>query len=46
MSGDGQTIKVSEENWRKLNKRKQPGDTFDDVVGRLVDEHEEELAAQ
>jgi len=32
------TIKVSKENWQKLNSRKiGPGETFNDVVGRLLD---------
>lgn len=31
-------LKVSEETWRRLNARKKPGDTFDDVVQRLLEE--------
>lgn len=34
-------IKVSEENWKRLNAMKDPGDTFDDVVGRLLDQRVE-----
>lgn len=30
-------IRVSTENWRRLNAQKAPGDTFDDVIGRLLD---------
>lgn len=36
--GDSPAVKVSEETWRKLNSRKEPGDTFDDVVQRLLEE--------
>lgn len=35
-------IKVSEENWRKLNALKMPGDTFDDVIDRLLDDEGDE----
>jgi len=33
-----QNIKISDETWRRLNVRKRPGDTFEDVVERLLDE--------
>jgi len=36
MSSGEQSIRVSDEHWRELNKRKRPGDTFDDVVQRLL----------
>lgn len=29
-------IKVSDGTWRRLNAMKQPGDTFDDVLQRLL----------
>jgi len=32
-------VKVTEETWRDLNSRKHPGDTFDDVITRLLDEN-------
>jgi len=32
------TIKVSDEHWTELNQLKEPGDSFDDVVGRLLEE--------
>lgn len=36
------TIEVSRETWRELNLRKEgPGDTFDAVVSRLLEESEE-----
>lgn len=31
-------IKVSGETWRQLNKMKRPGDSFEDVVRRLLAE--------
>lgn len=34
-------IRVSSEKWKRLNRLKQPGDAFDDVVGRLLDYYEE-----
>lgn len=33
-------VKVSEETWRDLNARKRPGDTFEDVVSRLIDDQD------
>lgn len=40
--GDGTTtIQVSDEMWSELNSRKQPGDTFEDVLWRLVEEAEQ-----
>jgi predicted CopG family antitoxin len=40
----GTTITVSDETWRELNGRKDPGETFDDVVQRLLDNHQEATA--
>lgn len=36
--GDSPAVKVSEETWRRLNARKEPGDTFDDVVQELLEQ--------
>jgi len=39
------TIRVSEDTWSRLNRRKGPGDSFDDVVSEVLDiveEHEED----
>ena len=33
-------IRVSDENWHELNELKSPGDSFDDVIGRLVEDDE------
>lgn len=35
-------IRVSEETWTKLNRRKGPGDSFDDVLRALLEEEQEE----
>lgn len=31
-------IKLDDSTWKRLNKRKEPGDTFDDVVVRFLNE--------
>jgi predicted CopG family antitoxin len=31
-------IRVTEETWKELNQRKGPGDSFEDVISRLLDE--------
>lgn len=31
------TIRVKEDTWERLNRRKTAGDSFDDVVRRLLD---------
>jgi len=35
-----QHIRVSEETWTRLNRRKGPGDSFDDVLRELLEEEE------
>lgn len=32
------TIQINKETWRRLNSQKDPGDSFDDVIERLLDE--------
>jgi len=34
-------IRVTEQTWQDLNAKKKPGDTFDDVIQRLVGESNE-----
>jgi len=36
-------IKVSKESWIRLNQLKEPGDTFDDALKKLLDEHEDDI---
>jgi len=35
-------IRVQESTWSRLNARKRPGDSFDDVIVRLLDEAEDD----
>jgi len=35
---DVTTVKVKKETWKQLNKRKEPGDTFDDVISNLIEQ--------
>lgn len=35
--GGRTTVNVSEETWRRLMLRKNPGDSFDDVITDLLD---------
>lgn len=39
-------IKVDDETWRRLNSRKEPGDTFEEVIRRLLEEYDEPPAGQ
>jgi predicted CopG family antitoxin len=38
---DTVTVRVSEETWSRLNQRKGPGDSFDDVISEVLDIAEE-----
>ena len=38
---DHTTITVERGTWKRLNARKEPSDSFDDVLNRLLDETEE-----
>ncbi|MFD1632915.1 antitoxin VapB family protein (plasmid) [Haloplanus ruber] len=44
MSDEDHHIRVSESNYRALEARKRGGESFDDVVGRLIDEDRDLLA--
>jgi predicted CopG family antitoxin len=35
-------IRVSDKTWKRLNSRKEPGDSFEDVISRLLDQTEGE----
>lgn len=39
-------VEITRETWRRLNARKEPGDTFDDVVRRLLEEPAPEPEAE
>ena len=34
-------IRVTENNWTRLNRLKRPGESFNDVIDRLLDETDE-----
>lgn len=38
MSSDKTTVTVDNETWKRLTLRKEPGDSFDDVIRGLLDE--------
>lgn len=40
MSDETTTIQVSINNYRRLSGLKNPGDSFDDVIGRVLDDYE------
>lgn len=40
MSGDSVNIRIKRDTWKRLNSRKGPGDSFDDVISRLLDSDE------
>jgi len=55
MSSDGHTdgfpdeetrVRVSKETWRRLNARKEPGDSFDDVLDRLLARHDDAVVPE
>ena len=35
-------IRVTRETWKELNAQKEPGDSFEDVICRLMNEHEDD----
>lgn len=35
------TVNVSRDTWKRLTMRKEPGDTYDDVISELLDQVEE-----
>ncbi|MDF9747029.1 DUF7557 family protein [Natrinema salsiterrestre] len=41
MADETTTVTVSTETWKRLTLRKDPGDSFDDVITELLDEVEE-----
>ncbi|WP_460918545.1 DUF7557 family protein [Salinarchaeum chitinilyticum] len=42
MADDKTNIEVRRETWKRLTMRKEPGDSFDDVIQDLLDELEDE----
>lgn len=35
-------VRITDTTWAELNAKKRPGDSFDDVIQRLLDEAEED----
>ncbi|SEQ00066.1 DUF7557 family protein [Natrinema salaciae] len=42
MTDETTTVTVSTDTWKRLTLRKDPGDSFDDVISELLDEVEGE----
>jgi len=40
MSNASKRIPVTEERWRELNELKEAGETYDDLLGELIQEHQ------
>lgn len=38
--GDDTTVRISNETWHRLNDRKGPGVSFDEIINQLLDEAE------
>lgn len=38
MAGDSVNIRIKKDTWRELHQMKEPNDSFDDVIQRLLDE--------
>lgn len=43
MSDEKTAVNVTERTWRRLNARKRPGESFDDVVDRLLEENKDDI---
>jgi hypothetical protein len=42
MSEDDVNIRIKRNTWRRLHNRKEPNDSFDDVIRRVLDQVEED----
>jgi predicted CopG family antitoxin len=43
MSEDTTAVNVDTRTWRRLNARKRPGESFDDVVDRLLEQNKNDI---
>lgn len=34
-------VRLSDDTWRKVNRLKDPGDSFDEVIGEIAEAYEE-----
>jgi predicted CopG family antitoxin len=41
MADEHKNIRIHRETWEELHYLKEPGDTFDDVIQRLIEQSEE-----
>ncbi|MFB6150360.1 MAG: hypothetical protein ABEJ40_01000 [Haloarculaceae archaeon] len=46
MSNASKRIPVTEERWRELNELKEAGETYDDLLGELIQEHQRRRLAE
>lgn len=46
MARDVTSIEIKTDTWRELNQQKEPGDSFDDVVRRLLSRPEEPVEVE
>ena len=46
MSNASKRIPVTEERWKELNELKKAGETYDDLLGELIQEHQRRQLAE
>jgi predicted CopG family antitoxin len=46
MSNASKRIPVTEERWKELNQLKEAGETYDDLLGELIQEHQQRQLAE
>ena len=46
MSNASKRIPVTEERWKELNELKEAGETYDDLLGELIQEHRRRQLAE
>jgi predicted CopG family antitoxin len=46
MSNASKRIPVTEERWKELNELKEAGETYDDLLGTLIREHQRRRLAE
>jgi predicted CopG family antitoxin len=46
MSNATKRIPVTEERWKELNELKEAGETYDDLLGELIQEHQRRRLAE
>jgi len=46
MSNASKRIPVTEQRWKELNELKEAGETYDDLLGELIQEHQRRQLAE